>query len=262
MSEISTIYGPVLSWRVGLSLGVDLILETSVCSFNCIYCQLGKIQRITNERKLFVPTDRILRDFCASRWREADIITYSGSGEPTLAMNLGECAREIGKIASIPQLTLTNGTLLDHPAVMEDLRVMDKVFVKLDAGEEEMFQRINRPVKGISLAKIIENIRIFRQKYDGYFGIQIMFLPANLSQRERLAQILLEIQPDEAQLNTPKRPYPKHWHVSSRGGHNEELREYDSVPLRTISVEEAHSVEDYLRRETGLKIVSVYKHCG
>jgi len=245
-----------------MSLGVDLILETSVCSFNCIYCQLGKIQRLSNERRLFVSTDQVIQDFRASLWREADIITYSGSGEPTLAVNLGECAREIRKIASIPQLALTNGTLLDQLAVMDDLSVMDKVFVKLDAGEEEMFQRINRPVKGISLAKILENIRNFRQNYNGYLGIQVMFLPTNLQQREKLAQILLEIHPDEAQLNTPKRPYPKYWHVSSRGGHTEELREYESIPLRTISVAEAQTVEDYLRRETGLKIVSVYKHCG
>ena len=87
--RVSTIYGPVDSWRFGRSLGVDLILVSSVCSFNCVYCQLGNIQEITAGRRLFVPTERVMEDLRASDWRGSDIVTFSGSGEPTLALNLG-----------------------------------------------------------------------------------------------------------------------------------------------------------------------------
>ncbi|HOJ62499.1 MAG TPA: radical SAM protein [bacterium] len=254
---VSTVYGPVRSWRVGLSLGIDLILETSVCSFNCIYCQLGNIQVVTNQRKLFVPTDTVLRDFLASRWRESDIITYSGSGEPTLATNLGEVAREISRITPIPQLVLTNGALLQDPQVIQDLQGVHRVYVKLDAASEEMFQRINRPANGITLASIVDQVKRFRKRYKGMLGIQVMFMPLNRNETERLAEILRDIQPDEVQLNTPTRPYPRYWHIASRGGHTEALRPYPSTPLRTISREEAAAIETRLRDLTGLPIVAV-----
>ncbi len=257
--HISTVYGPVRSWRVGMSLGIDLICETSICSFNCIYCQLGTIQRITNTRKLYVKTEKVISDFLASRWEKSDIITYSGSGEPTLAVNLGEVAKEVARITSIPQLVLTNGTLLHDPEVIKDLQSIDRTYVKLDASSKESFQRINRPISGITLDFIIRSIIDFKDRYEGLLGIQIMFLPTNLAELAGLAEILNRIKPDEVQLNTPTRPYPKYWHISSRGGHTKELRQYDSVPLRKIDIEDALAVEDYLRKETGLPVVSVYE---
>ncbi len=258
-TSVSTVYGPVYSWRVGMSLGIDLICQTSVCSYNCIYCQLGQIQQITNERRHFVPTSKVIEDFLKSEWKKSDILTYSGSGEPTLALNLGEVVRELQQITNIPQLVLTNGTLLHDPHLIEELQPMDKVFVKLDAADESMFQRINRPVSGITLQTILENIKNFRPHYPGYLGIQTMFLPSNRRELDGIINHLIDIQPDEVQLNTPKRPYPRYWHISSRGGHTEELRPYDSTPLRTITPKEAQEMTKRLREETGLNIVSVYK---
>ncbi len=256
---ISTVYGPVPSWRVGQSLGVDLICETSVCSFNCVYCQLGSIQVITNQRRLFVPTQKVVEDFLASPWQNADIITYSGSGEPTLATNLGEVACALAGIAKIPQLVLTNGTLLHHPEVIAELMHVQRIYVKLDAAREDIFRRVNRPADGVTLTAIVDGIEALKKQYAGVLGIQIMFLPTNRAEVERLADILNRIRPDEVQLNTPTRPYPKSWHIASRGGHSEALRPYEAVPLRTISLEEAQEIETILRNKTGLKVLSVYQ---
>lgn len=257
--HISTVYGPIPSWRVGNSLGIDLIRDSSVCSFNCVYCQLGYIQMITNVRKEFVPTHVVMQDFAESHWREADIITFSGNGEPTLATNIGEVAKRIKEITSIPQLCLTNGTTLGIQNVEDQLQNIDRVYVKLDAATETVYQRVNRPVDGITLEKIIEDAVNFRKEYRGLMGIQCMFLPLNTQEVDALADILIRIQPDEVQLNTPKRPYPKEWHYTARGGHSEELREYEGKPLKTISLEEAEEIEDTLRKKTGLNIVSVYQ---
>ena len=150
VKQVSSVYGPVRSWRVGMSLGVDPICINSVCSFNCTYCQLGLIQVRINERQVFVPTDKVMKDLAVSRWREADIITVSGSGEPTLAANLGEIVEGLKAYTGKPVLVLTNGTLLHVPAVQADLNRCDKVFVKLDAATEETFRRINRPVPGVA----------------------------------------------------------------------------------------------------------------
>ncbi len=255
----STVYGPVLSWRVGQSLGIDLILETSVCSFNCIYCQLGSIQIVSNQRKEFVKTSKVIDDFKTSLWRKSDIITYSGSGEPTLARNLGDVASQIAKITDIPQLVLTNGTLLNDPEVIADLQKVDRVFVKIDAASEEQFQRINRPVDGVTLQSIVQGAKHFKTRFNGVLGVQVMFLPLNKGDVDQLAEILIDIQPHEVQLNTPTRPYPKSWHIAARGGHNKELRPYESTPLRAISIEEARAIEDRLIELTGLNIVSVYQ---
>ena len=80
---------------MGWSLGVDLIQEISTCSFNCIYCQLGEIQVKTTERRIYVPTERVLADLQGVDWSKVDVVTVSGCGEPTLALNLGEVLRQI-----------------------------------------------------------------------------------------------------------------------------------------------------------------------
>ncbi|MBI2195026.1 MAG: radical SAM protein [Planctomycetes bacterium] len=257
---VSSVYGPVLSWRVGWSLGIDLICETSVCSFNCIYCQLGNIQRHTAERRLFVPTDQVMGDLRESDWRKADIVTFSGSGEPTLALNVGEALRGVKAQTGKPTLVLTNGTTLGDPAVRADLADSDKVFVKLDAATEATFQRVNRPVEGITLAKIFEWTRAFKAAYRGFLGIQCMFLPANLREAESFVDVLKAIGPDEVQLNTPRRPYPDAWYLASRGSHGDVP--YPARPLKTLSVRQAEGLEAMLRARTGLPIVSVYQPIG
>ena len=124
----STIYGPVKSWRVGQSLGVDLLFKTSICSFRCIYCQLGKIELPTRERQIYVPTEKVLEDLEASDWRSADVITLSGSGEPTLALNMGEVIRALKERTGKPVMVLTNATTLGDPQVRKELAEADRVF--------------------------------------------------------------------------------------------------------------------------------------
>ena len=87
-----SVYGPVASWRFGSSLGIDPIGLVSTCSFNCAYCQLGEIEQKTEQRRIFITSEQISRDLSAFAPWDVDIVTLSGSGEPTLALNL-----EIGR---------------------------------------------------------------------------------------------------------------------------------------------------------------------
>lgn len=254
----ASVYGPVHSWRVGWSLGVDLLLTTSTCSFNCIYCQLGNIQLKTAERKLYVPTEQVEKDFKRSDWEKADIVTLSGSGEPTLALNLGEVIHFIHEYSGKPVMVLTNGTLLADPAVQRDLQEAEVVSVKLDAATDEMLARMNRPVPGVTLDGILEGIRSFRKVYTGKLCLQCMLMPTNLAEAEALADLVATLDVDEIQLNTPKRPYPLSWNVLSRGNHVEKPEEYDTVSLRTLSEPEAEAVEALLKSKTRVPVVSVY----
>lgn len=255
--EKSSVYGPVHSWRVGSSLGVDLLLETSTCSFNCIYCQLGDIQLKTAERKIYVPTAQVEHDLRRSRWEEADIITLSGSGEPTLALNLREVIHMLKEYTHKPVMVLTNATLLHDPAVIHDLQEADIVSCKLDASTEAGLKQMNRPVAGVTLERIVSGIKNLKAHYKGKLALQCMFMPTNLREVEALAEIINDIQPDEVQLNTPKRAYPLEWHLDSRGNHGEKA--YPTRELRVVSPPQADEIEDLLRQKTHVPILSIYK---
>lgn len=261
---ISSVYGPVKSWRLGLSLGVDLIMDPSTCSFNCTYCQLGFIQNITSERKLFVQTEKIINDFKLSKWQEADVITFSGSGEPTLATNIGEVISEIKKITKTKIAILTNGTLLNNSSVIKDILEADVISVKLDAPNDEVLQAINRPASGINLETILQGIKKLKVAIsDGkpLLQIQTMFMPQNKNELEGLARLLSEIEPDEVALNTPTRPYPSGWDIITRGAHGEDVKKikHPTKPLKILAKEEAVNIEKNLKELTGLKIISVYE---
>jgi len=256
-----TVYGPVKSWRFGESLGIDPIFETSICSFNCIYCQLGQIQKVTAEKKEYVSTEKVITDFKQLIEKEVkiDVITYSGSGEPTLATNLGDMIKGIREIApNIPQYVLTNATLLSDPVVQENLRLADKVILKLDACDEVTFKSVNRPAEGVTLKSVLEGMDSFLKTFKGDVEVQSMFMPINNKQLKDFAALLVRISPDVVQLNTPKRPYPLSWHRENRGNHLG-IHDHKIRSLKTVSENEASSIEDVLRAETGLKILSIYR---
>jgi wyosine [tRNA(Phe)-imidazoG37] synthetase (radical SAM superfamily) len=257
MNAPATVYGPVESWRVGRSLGVDLLYDTSVCSFRCVYCQLGRINLHTSECRVYVTTERVLADLEASSWREADCITLSGSGEPTLAANLGEVVCRIKALTRKPVLVLTNATKLNDAAVRRDLASADEVFCKLDAADERTFKTIARPVAGITLGGIVRGIRRFSEEYTGRLAVQIMLTRLNWGRAEAFARLLNEIRPDEVQLNAALRPVPRRWFLEARG--NDESVSLPSVHVSTMNPEEAARFESRLHSLTGLKIVSVYR---
>jgi wyosine [tRNA(Phe)-imidazoG37] synthetase (radical SAM superfamily) len=252
----SSVYGPVHSWRVGASLGIDLLLETSTCSFNCIYCQLGDIQLKTATRKIYVSTEQVEHDLRRSAWQTADIITLSGSGEPTLALNLAEVIHMVKEYTGKPLMVLTNATLLNDESVIHDLQEADQVACKLDAATEAGLKQMNRPVAGITLNSIVSGISRLKQSYKGKLSLQCMFMPTNLSEVEAMARLINTIQPDEVQLNTPKRPYPLSWALESRGNH--QTTGQPSRVLRVVDLLQATEIESLLKAQTGIPIVSIY----
>lgn len=256
----STVYGPVKSWRLGMSLGIDPIFVNSTCSFNCFYCQLGQIQDITDDIKTYVPTERVLKDFkdILEKSDRIDVITYSGSGEPTLAENLGEMIEGIRKIApEIKQYILTNATELYRPEVRERLMGLDCLIVKVDAATEETFKKINRPADGVTLQRVIEGIKELKKEFKGRIEVQSMFTPLNIKEKNDYAKLMKEISPETIQLNTPKRPYPSEWHRENRGNHAK-IFDYKVTDLKTLTPEEANELESYLRKEVGAEILSIY----
>ncbi len=211
------IYGPVQSWRMGKSLGIDPLSDKSkICNLNCIYCQLGKTHILTDERKEYVPTAAIVKEIeqffdttihsDPSIIENIDYLTFSGRGEPTLAKNLGEMIRAVREIRNEEIAVITNSTLVHLPEVQEDLSLSDLVAAKLDACDELSFKQIDKAMRGISFENILEGIKSFREFYQGKLAIQIMFIEENRKYTSRIADIIREVNPDEIQINTPLRP--------------------------------------------------------
>lgn len=251
-----TVYGPVKSWRFGQSLGIDPLFVDSICSFNCFYCQLGNINVQTMDRKEYVSTAKIIEDFkFVTKDKPFDIITYSGNGEPTLAANLKEIILVLRTLTDAPQSILTNATTLLVPEVIEAVCLLDKISVKIDAGSEDIFNRMNRPVAGITLQLIIDGIKNLQKHFTGELEVQTMFSSINVGDLDNYIQLLNDIKPDLVQLNTPTRPYPAEWHRENRGNHVQEF-DHKVSSLKIISKEQAKMIEQRIKDETGLEIIS------
>jgi wyosine [tRNA(Phe)-imidazoG37] synthetase (radical SAM superfamily) len=203
----SIIYGPVPSWRLGRSLGIDLIsTKGKTCSFDCIYCQLGKTVHPEVERKEFVSLDRLAQELKSVAGIAADYVTFSGVGEPSLASNLAEAIRLVRSALNLPVAVLTNSSLVSREDVRQELSLADVVVAKVDAPSEELFGKINRPFGKQTLAEILKALLLFRKEYQGKLALQMMFVEANDSHAAEMAKIAEQLLTDEVQLNTPLRP--------------------------------------------------------
>ncbi len=191
---------------MGRSLGVDLVSGDKTCTFDCIYCQLGSTIKHLTKRDIFVPTAEIVKEIESLPSLEIDYITLSGTAEPTLAANLGEVILEIKKRFNKPVAVLTNSSLMHDPQVRKELSLADKVVAKLDAPNEEIFRKINRPAQGITFDMIVDGIIEFNREYPGKLALQVMFMYANIDQAETIAKLAKEIGPIEVEVNTPLRP--------------------------------------------------------
>lgn len=206
-SKFKFIYGPVASWRLGVSLGIDLLSgKTKICNFNCLYCQLGSAVLYRGRRRIFARKDVLIEELKRLPQLKIDYITLSGRGEPTLAGNLGEIINAIKKIRKEPVAVLTNSSLMAKKGLRKELSLADFVIVKIDAYAESLFRKINQPVKEIVFKHILKGIKKFKAAYKGRLALQIMFIKENKNKVKEIADLVAQINPDEIQINTPQRP--------------------------------------------------------
>jgi wyosine [tRNA(Phe)-imidazoG37] synthetase (radical SAM superfamily) len=222
ISEKKTIYGPVPSWRLGRSLGIDVLPSTKTCTFDCVYCQLGKTAiKISNpeDLKIKVNAKKVIEDLRiylkTLNLDYLDVITFSGLGEPTLNLELGQIIKQTKKLVSdVPIAVLTNASLTGRVDVRKNLAEADMIIAKLDAPSESIFKRINRPAKGLELGSVIQGLKNLKREIRSKLVIQIMFLKSRDNMKfntkanviKKLIYLISCISPDEVQINTPTRP--------------------------------------------------------
>jgi len=205
---MSRIFGPVPSRRLGRSLGIDLI-PFKTCTYDCIYCQLGRTTCRTLERREWFPLDEIVAELRDRLSSKPDYITLAGSGEPTLYARIGELIDRIRSMTDIPVAVLTNGSLLWREEIRRELLGADLVIPSLDAGDEVMFRAVNRPHPGIAFETMLDGLAAFRREYHGEYALEVFLLASHTGIREEVAKIrrcVERIRPGRVQLNTAVRP--------------------------------------------------------
>ncbi|RLI93175.1 MAG: radical SAM protein [Candidatus Altiarchaeales archaeon] len=206
-------YGPVPSRRLGKSLGINNI-PPKVCSYSCVYCQLGTTIRTYIERREFYGVEAIIKDVNrkvkeAKKNKEIiDYLSFVPDGEPTLDINLG---REIELLRSlrIKIAVITNASLIWREDVGDDLLGADWVSLKVDAISEKIWHRINRPHRSLRLEKILDGMLEFARVFGGELTTETMLIRGiNDNDREigEIADFLSELKPDRAYISIPTRP--------------------------------------------------------
>ncbi len=209
MSNKPYTFGPVPSRRLGRSLGIDFV-PFKTCTYDCIYCQLGRTTVKTVERKEYAPVDAVLKEVEEKLKTIAppDYITLSGSGEPTLHSGIADIITGIRKISDVPVAVLTNGSLLRIDEVRDAVSGADLVIPSLDAGSEETFLRVNRPHGSIAFQEMVEGLRTFREGFRGPVWLEV-FITGGVTDTEdeilKIKDLVDRIAPDRVQLNTAVR---------------------------------------------------------
>jgi len=208
------------------------------CSYDCIYCQLGRTTNKTVQRKEWVPLDEVVAELRTRLSSQPDYITLSGSGEPTLYSRTGELIDRIKAMTDVPVAVLTNGSLLWQEAVCAQLLNADLVIPSLDAGDEAMFHAVNRPHKDISFERMLAGLIDFRREFRGQYWLEVVLLAGHnaiAAEVDKLVNCVRLIKPDRVQLNTATRPPAEDYAVTVERQHLNELAAMFDPPADVIA---------------------------
>jgi wyosine [tRNA(Phe)-imidazoG37] synthetase (radical SAM superfamily) len=215
------VFGPVLSGRLGRSLGLDL-LGARICSMNCVYCESGRLERLTVNRAPYVPAEALLAELRAWEAGRAergeplpDVVTLGGLGEPTLNSELPQIIEGVrSTLPGVPVAVLTNASLMTDPLVRAELAQADAVLPSLDSLVPEEFARVNRGHPGLDPAAIAEGVLAFRRESAAKLYLEVL-LTAGVNDSERNLKLLTEycarLKPDRVDVTTLSRPGAEAW---------------------------------------------------
>ncbi len=200
------LFGPVWSRRFGWSLGVNQFPE-KMCTYACPYCQLGP-GRVTVERVRLCDPERLLEELKGVKGHY-DVITFVPEGEPLLDLRLGECSKAAREFSGKKTVLLTNASLLYDPEVARNAYPFDVVSIKVDAGNERTWKRINAPHEALNFDEVIEGILKFSKTFEHEIVTETMVVKGYNDSKEELreiAEIIKEIGPKVAFIMVPTRP--------------------------------------------------------
>jgi wyosine [tRNA(Phe)-imidazoG37] synthetase (radical SAM superfamily) len=211
-------FGPVPSRRLGKSLGINNI-RPKVCTYSCVYCQLGRTSDNIVERQVFYRSRDILKEAqkkvadAYKRNERIDYLTFVSDGEPTVDVNIGEEITLLKRIG-LPIAVLTNASMLWLKDVRQDLLKADYVSLKVDAVREELWRKIDRPHKNLELSAILRGIRDFAETFKGTIVTETMLVNGvdYANEFEKIATFLADLKKlNRSYIGVPTRPPAETW---------------------------------------------------
>ena len=197
------VYGPIDSWQFGRAIGVDLVSVGKYCTFDCVYCPVKGYTRQAHKRLWFVGGEALQAGLEYAQYEDADCVAFAGTGEPTLASNLGAAIDLAKSVLGLPVVVCTNSSLLPRDDVRQDLAKADTVVAKLDAPNGDLFRVINGPQPPHCFDEVIDGLRSFRAEYNGDLVLQVTIIDANKRAAAEIAAVARTLSPSKVQLNTP-----------------------------------------------------------
>lgn len=206
--EYKHIFGPVHSSRLGVSLGLDL-LGHQICSYDCVYCEVGATRCLTTKVRPYVHAEDILREL--DQWMrkysmDLDHVTLGGLGEPCLNSEMETIIKEARKIVPhIPIAVLTNSSMLVNPGVRRSLLCADRVLPSMDSLVESEFVALNRPHFSVRLAEVASALLGFRQTYHGALYLEVLLVKGyndSTENLELLSRYVDDLQPERVDVVT------------------------------------------------------------
>ena len=210
MNTFKYVFGPVPSRRLGRSLGISPI-PNKTCNYSCIYCQLGRTNKMTNIRKEYFPLKDILSEFEAylKDSDQFDVVSIVGEGEPTLYSRLGELIHELKVLTDKPVAVITNSALLSDPAVREELYEADIVLPSMDSCDADTYRKIDRPYGRLKFEDTYEGLITFSKNFKGQLFLEVMLMDGINDDPEslmRFKELFKAIRYEKLYINTPVRP--------------------------------------------------------
>ena len=235
-------FGPVPSRRLGRSLGINNI-PPKVCSYSCVYCQLGRTLNMQARREAFYKPEGILKNVegkvkdAKDKGERIDYLTFVPDGEPTLDINLGK-EIELLKPLGIKIAVISNASLAWQKEVQDDLCRADWISVKIDAISEDIWRRINRPYKSLQYDKILQGIIEFSRIFTGQLATETMLIQDindNVEEMGKIASFITGLKNVKSYISIPTRPPAEKW-VKSATEHTINTA-YQLFKKKSISVE-------------------------
>lgn len=245
-------FGPIPSRRLGYSLGINNIPPKS-CTYDCLYCQVGRTNRSEYLRRAFYPVDDVINSVL-DRIREVeengeriDFLTFVPDGEPTLDINLGEALKQL-KSLPYKLAVITNGSLLGLESVQKDLALADLVSIKVDSVNVNDWNKINRPNGKLHLPDVLAGVQDFAENYQGEIITETMLLAGindDAWNLETIAGFLKKLNPVRAYIAIPTRPTSERWVTAPDAKILTLAHEIFSQHLKSVELLTGFSEEDF-----------------
>lgn len=207
------VFGPVPSRRLGISLGVDLVVPKS-CNMNCVFCECGATPKLSTERKRFKDPEEVKEEIArAIKEVTPDYITFSGSGEPTLSTDIGDIIKWIKAHTKIKVCVITNSLLLADKKVVEEIKDADLIIPTLNSVDDKIFKKINRP-GNVNISQVMKGLENLSEIYRGEVYLETFIIEGlndSDEHTDRMSEFIKKIRVTKIQLNSLDRMGAEDW---------------------------------------------------